>query len=239
MLHTWLVQSKQTAVFTGAGMSTESGLPDFRSSATGMWQGKDPRLFASTQAMEHNRDAFIQFYRMRIAGLQACRPHRGHDILAEWEKQGIVHSIITQNVDGFHQQAGSRNVAELHGTLSTVHCSVCHRVYPSSRYLEETICECGGFLRPSVVLFGESLPEEALNKADESIAQADLCIVLGSSLAVSPANWYPQIAKQNGARVVIVNMEPTELDEIADEVVHGQKIGPFLQQLAEKVGSKR
>jgi NAD-dependent deacetylase len=157
--------------------------------------------------------------------------------LAEWETAGLIKGVITQNVDGFHQQAGSKQVAELHGSLRTVHCSVCGRRFPAERYLsaEGTLCDCGGFLRPSVVLFGESLPVKALTQAETMVSQADFCLVLGSSLQVSPANFYPQLAKENGARLVIVNMEPTELDHIADLVINGRKIGEVLQEVNEQL----
>jgi NAD-dependent deacetylase len=233
MIAKWLKDAKNTVVFTGAGMSTESGLPDFRSAKQGLWREKDPMQLASTHAMKHNRKEFIEFYRMRIEGLFACVPHAGHNLLAEWEAAGLIKGVITQNVDGFHQQAGSKQVAELHGSLRTVYCSVCGRSFPAKRYLssEGTACQCGGFLRPSVVLFGESLPMKALTQAETMISQADFCLVLGSSLQVSPANYYPQIAKANGARLVIVNMEPTELDHIADLVINGRKIGDVLQEV--------
>jgi NAD-dependent deacetylase len=231
-LGAWLKEASKTVVFTGAGMSTESGLPDFRSALQGIWRGKDPAMFASTYALQHNRDVFVDFYRMRIEGLVKSKPHRGHSILARWERDGLITGVITQNVDGFHQQAGSRQVAELHGTLSTVHCMSCGTRFPSDRYLQPdgTTCACGGFLRPSVVLFGEALPESALRLAEEWTEQADLFLVLGSSLQVSPANLFPRQAKARGARLVIVNMEPTELDDWADLVIHGEKIGHVLQQ---------
>jgi NAD-dependent deacetylase len=236
-LAAWLKDASKTVVFTGAGMSTESGLPDFRSSLQGIWRGKDPAQFASTYALHHNRDVFVEFYRMRIEGLLKSKPHEGHAILARWEREGIIHGIITQNVDGFHQQAGNKQVAELHGTLSTVRCMVCGQTYPSAQYLQPdgTVCSCGGFLRPSVVLFGEALPEAALRRAEEWTEEAELFIVLGSSLQVSPANLFPQQAKARGARLVIVNMEPTELDDWADLVIHGKKIGDVLRQVEESL----
>ncbi|WCN36378.1 NAD-dependent deacylase [Aneurinibacillus uraniidurans] len=232
MLANLIMEAKHTVIFSGAGMSTESGIPDFRSATQGMWRHKDPAKLASTYALEHNRDEFVAFYRARIEGLQTCAPHDGHRILAEWEQRGLVHSIITQNVDGFHALAGSRYVAELHGTISRVHCQHCARVYSAVHYLEEegTVCECGGFLRPSVVLFGESLPDDAVDMAERETYAADLFIVLGSSLQVSPANLFPQVAKRNGAKFVIVNMEPTELDYLADLVVHERKIGEVLAE---------
>lgn len=229
-----LRQAASVVVFTGAGMSTESGLPDFRSQK-GLWQGEDPMRLASTQAMLHHRDDFIAFYRKRIEGLLACKPHRGHEILAGLEKSGRISGIITQNVDGFHQRAGSKKIAQLHGTLETVHCRTCAKVYPSSRYLEEggTACACGGFLRPSVVLFGESLPHQAVDQAQKWTDQSDVFIVLGSSLAVSPANWFPQRAKEGGAKLVIVNHDPTALDDWADLLIQGERIGEVLARIHE------
>lgn len=236
MFAEWLQESEFTVVFTGAGMSTESGLPDFRSQQ-GLWCGKDPMLIASTYALENHRDEFVEFYQMRIKEISKHKPHIGHQILAEWEKRGLLHGVITQNVDGYHQQAGNEQVSELHGTLRTVHCTECGQKYDAKRYLEPhgTNCECGGFVRPSIVLFGEMLPDEALSKADEMIRQADLCVVLGSSLQVSPANFYPQMAKENGAKLVIVNMEPTELDGLADLVIHGERVGTWLKQVEEEI----
>lgn len=232
MISEWLISSKHTVVFTGAGMSTESGLPDFRSANQGLWQQKDPSQVASVSALNNNVEEFIEFYRKRVIGVNEYHPHRGHRLLAEWEKRGLLQAIITQNVDGFHQQAGSNRVAELHGTLQTVHCNSCGTVYSSTEYANGTYqcTACGGLLRPSVVLFGEMLPEEAFNWAFEEAARAELFIVLGSSLTVTPANQFPLIAKENGARLVIVNQEKTPLDQYADEVIHERKIGEVLAE---------
>ncbi|CAM3485270.1 NAD-dependent protein deacetylase [Aeromicrobium ponti] len=232
MLGKWLKESKYTVILTGAGMSTESGLPDFRSAGNGMWNKKDPGKIASTEALNYNVNEFIEFYRHRVTGLKECKPHKGHYILANWEKRGILQSIITQNVDGFHGLAGSRNIAELHGNLQTLHCQVCKKEYPSEEYLHDHYeCTCGGVLRPSIVLFGEMLPDQALDFAAEESEKAELFIVLGSSLTVTPANQFPLIAKQIGAKLVIVNMEPTDFDIYADEVIHNRKIGEVLEEL--------
>jgi NAD-dependent deacetylase len=238
LLEQWLRESRQTVIFSGAGMSTESGLPDFRSARQGIWRDKDPAMYASTHALWHNREVFVQFYRMRIEAMLACQPHRGHRIIADWQRRGLVNRVVTQNVDGYHQEAGCERVIELHGSLRTVRCLVCERRYPAEKYLQEdgTVCACGGFLRPDVVLFGEMLPERALAEAEQAMSAADLCIVLGSSLQVSPANLYPQIAKRNGAKLVIVNLEPTALDELADLVVHDCAIGEWLQAVNQSLG---
>jgi len=236
VLADWLKNSRFTAILTGAGMSTESGLPDFRSAGKGMWNHKDPRMLASTYALKHNRSEFFDFYRYRISMLHESRPHRGHVILADWEKRGLIHTIITQNVDGFHQAAGSNNVLELHGSLRKLRCQKCHQTHSSELYIDyRNVCTCGGFLRPSVVLFGESLPMETLDRAFIAAEKAELFIVLGSSLQVSPANQLPIEAKQNGAKLVIVNMEETEQDDIADLVIHNEKIGDFLQKVDQQV----
>lgn len=224
--------SSYIVVFTGAGMSTEAGLPDFRSAETGMWNDQNPLELASTKAMKHNREQFIEFYRHRVKCLQATKPHEGHYILSQWEKEGKIKSIITQNVDGFHHYAGSRTVAELHGTLRTCYCNECGKRFPIERFMGKgLLCECGGFIRPSVVLFGESLPEETLHQSAVEAKKADLFIVLGSSLSVSPANLFPLEAKRQGAKLVIINMEPTDLDHKADLMIKGEKIGDVLREL--------
>lgn len=232
MASDWLKKAEHTVVFTGAGMSTESGLPDFRSANQGVWGKKDPAKVASAQAMNTNVEEFIEFYRTRIVGVSDFGPHEGHQILADWESRGLVQSIITQNVDGFHQQAGSKSVAELHGSLQEVFCQSCGTSYSSDMYKEKTYrCpKCGGLLRPAVVLFGEMLPEAPFQMALEESSRSDLFIVLGSSLSVSPANQFPLIAKENGAHLVIVNEEPTDYDSYADEVIRGQKIGAVLAE---------
>lgn len=232
MLEKWIDEARYTVVFTGAGMSTESGLPDFRSSNQGLWRKKNPAKLASTEALNHNVDEFIAFYRERVLGVKEYGPHKGHEILASWEAQGKIKSIITQNVDGFHQAAGSKHVAELHGTLQKVHCEKCGREYDSSEYVnEEFYCECGGILRPSIILFGESLPENAFEYALEETEKADLFIVLGSSLNVTPANQFPMLAKENGAKLVIVNQDDTPMDRYADFVIQDKKIGELLKEM--------
>ncbi|WP_156290036.1 NAD-dependent protein deacylase [Oceanobacillus salinisoli] len=234
MLKEWIENANYIVIFTGAGMSTESGLPDFRSSNQGLWQKKDPSKIASTEALNNNVEAFISFYRERVLGVKEFKPHKGHHILADWEKKGSVKAIITQNVDGFHQQAGSEKVAELHGTLQKLHCQTCGKEYDSEEYINKAYhCSCGGVLRPNVVLFGESLPQDVFQFALKETEKADLFIVLGSSLSVTPANQFPLIAKENGAKLVIVNQEQTQMDFYADKVIHHKKIGELLQELDE------
>ncbi|WP_121604074.1 NAD-dependent protein deacylase [Virgibacillus sp. Bac332] len=232
MLKQWLYEAKYTVVFTGAGMSTESGLPDFRSANQGLWNKQNPTKIASTDALNNNVEAFTTFYRERVLGVKSYKPHKGHYILADWEKAGTIQSIITQNVDGFHQQAGSNRVAELHGTLQRLHCQSCQKEYSSEEYVhKDYFCKCGGILRPSIVLFGETLPAQAFQAALSESEKADLFMVLGSSLSVTPANQFPLIAKEGGARLVIINHEPTALDAYADMLIHNRQIGDVLTEL--------
>jgi NAD-dependent deacetylase len=238
MLVDVLNKSKYAVVYTGAGMSTESGLPDFRSTKTGLWENEDPIAVASTDALNKDVERFFQFYRKRVLGVKDCKPHKGHDILAKWEREGIIQGIITQNVDGFHSVAGSENVMELHGTLQKVHCQSCGKEFENDMYEAESFyCTCGGKLRPSVVLFGEGLPEDTFMKAVEESEKADLFIVLGSSLTVTPANQFPLLAKENGAKLVIVNLEPTLFDVYADLVIHDRKIGDVLTETDHLISS--
>ncbi|PIC65186.1 NAD-dependent protein deacylase [Sporosarcina sp. P13] len=231
MLADLLKESKRTIVYTGAGMSTESGLPDFRSAKTGMWEMEDPSKVASVTALNQHVEQFFQFYKHRVLAAKKTGPHKGHEILAKWEQQGLINGIITQNVDGFHTMAGSNNIMELHGTLRKVHCETCGEVYGNERYAQDDFyCDCGGKLRPSVVLFGEMLPQEPFIQSIVESEKADLFIVLGSSLTVTPANQFPIMAKQAGAKLVIINMEPTEMDHLADLVIHDRKIGEVLKE---------
>jgi NAD-dependent deacetylase len=216
-------------------MSTESGVPDFRSK-NGLWHGKDPQLLASTEAMKYNKSEFVDFYRMRIQALQTVQPHQGYDILTTWANHLQLKTIITQNTDGLHEQAGNRNVIPLHGTIRQLHCNACGAVYSTDRYFSSDLfCNCGGFIRPSVVLFGEMLDSQILAAAKKEAQQADLFIVLGSSLVVSPANSFPITAKEHVAKLVIINLDSTPLDSIADAVINNRKIGDILQSISDEL----
>lgn len=225
-----LKASSYTTIMTGAGMSTESGLPDFRSQQ-GLWQKYDPVKMASTEAMRSNRSAFVSFYQKRIEALQGVSPNDGHILLSEWERNGLVQQIITQNVDNLHQEAGSRLVSELHGSLAALRCNDCGKKEDPSRYVRAEIkCpSCSGLLRPDIVLFGEMLPSRALEDAEKAALQSDLFIVMGTSLTVAPASYFPQDAKQNGASLVIINESETELDYLADYLFTGHSISETIR----------
>lgn len=232
MLASYLDKAKAAVVFSGAGMSTESGLQDFRSADRGMWNDRNPMELASVEAMTARREEFVKFYQWRIEQMNKHQPHQGHHLLAKWERESRLRGIITQNVDNYHEQAGSENVAKLHGDLGTLRCLECSAQFPAASYLpptEQTMCRCGGFIRPNIVLFGEALSEIALEKVQSLIQDVDLFIVLGSSLQVSPANQFPQLAKQQGAKLIIVNRESTPLDPVADLTIH-DSVGTVLAQ---------
>lgn len=227
-----LKEANSTVIFTGAGMSTESGLPDFRSKDRGLWEKFNPNELANINALLHNEAEFTQFYQYRLGEINKYQPHEGHRILAEWEKNNIIDGIITQNVDGFHSDAGNKTVYELHGSFRDMHCHECKKQISRTDYLAgKTRCDCGGTIRPGIVLFGEHLPQDTFELAEVLTQKADLFIVLGSSLSVSPANMFPMLAKENGAKLVIVNSEPTELDPFADYLIQDMKIKQFLTEL--------
>jgi NAD-dependent deacetylase len=214
-----LRRAEHAVVLTGAGMSTESGLPDFRGEG-GLWkQNRRFEELASVSALTREYPEFVEFYRWRLQTLAAKSPNRGHELLASWQRRGLIATLITQNVDGYHEQAGSQGVLCLHGSLRRVHCQRCEAEAPVSAFLagpEPACVSCGGKLRPSVVLFGEALDSGLLGSAFQASAQADLFLVLGSSLLVSPVNTLPRIAvKQASAPLVIVNREPTHYGELA------------------------
>lgn len=214
-------RAKRVVAFTGAGMSTESGLADFRSSR-GHWKRYDPLAMASVEALQSRSPAFYDFYRMRIEALSGVEPHQGHRVLARWEDEGRLQAVITQNVDRLHQAAGSRRVVELHGNLREVSCTQCRQRFASTVLLERVDCAlCGGALRPAVVLFGEHLPGGPFAESEELAESCDLLLVLGSSLTVSPANVFPGIAQSGGADLVIVNRGATPYDGRADLVIDG------------------
>lgn len=214
----WMLQSNSTVILTGAGMSTESGIPDFRS-RTGWWKNIDPRTVASVESMQQNYVLFREFYQMRIQSLANCVPHRGHEILASWEARGLLTLIATQNVDRFHQLAGNEAVAELHGNIVTIRCQVCGKPLPLGHFMDNAVCTyCNGQLRPNVVLFGETLPQEEWNRSLKEIQGADLVIVIGTSLEVYPVNQLPAMSK---GKLVYINLDVAGNNRNFDLILQG------------------
>lgn len=233
--------ARHCVVLTGAGASTESGLPDFRSKQ-GLWQGIDPTALVSLSALRRDPVAFYQFYRMRLSKLRDAAPNRVHIALAHLEEMGIVKTIITQNIDGLHQRAGSRRVIEAHGSLRTAECLKCRSSYPAdvidvdvSTPDDVPHCEyCGGVVKPGVTLFEEPLPMDAIDRAVAESERSDLMIVVGSSLEVAPVNMLPQMALEGGARLAIINLEPTQYDRVCDWVFH-ETAGDVMSQLVARI----
>lgn len=236
----WIKQAKNVVVFTGAGMSTESGLPDFRSSDRGLWEKFNPNELANVDAVTNNTEEFTSFYQYRLSEITKYTPHKGHYVLGDWEKNGRIRSIITQNVDGFHHDAGNKNVHELHGSFRTFHCHTCMKDHLSELFLsgDSTCHHCGGIIRPGIVLFGETLPQDTFAIAETNSTEADLFIVLGSSLSVTPANMFPRIAKEHGAKLVIINRDETPYNFLADKVIQDIPIQQALITLDELIQGK-
>jgi NAD-dependent deacetylase len=220
-----LVRSHQPCVvLTGAGISTESGIPDFRS-PTGVWRKYDPMQYATIEAFRADPAKVWDFYAMRLAALSEAEPNDGHRALADLERHGWVDAVVTQNVDGLHQRAGSRNVVEVHGSIRRAVCTGCDASIPSDEIpglLPVPRCaRCGNVLKPGVVMFGELLPEAAIDRAVRLASEAALMLVVGSSLEVYPVAGLPQETQAAGGSLAIVNRGPTQLDRDADLLVDG------------------
>jgi len=232
-----IAEARRAVVFTGAGISTESGIPDFRSPG-GIWTRIAPIDFADFLATEEARR---ETWRRRFAmedTFRAAAPNRGHRAVAELVCHGAAAAVITQNIDGLHQASGvpADRVIELHGNTTYAHCLDCSRRYELEplrvvfeRDGEAPICDdCGGFVKTATISFGQAMPADAMRRAETETLAADLFIVAGSSLVVYPAAGFPELAKHNGATLVIINREPTGLDRIADLVLHraiGETLG--------------
>ncbi|MBV8573920.1 MAG: Sir2 family NAD-dependent protein deacetylase [Acetobacteraceae bacterium] len=224
-----IARTRRAVLFTGAGISTESGIPDFRSPG-GIWTRMAPIDFSDFLASEEARR---ETWRRRFAmeeTFRAAAPNRGHRAVAELVRRGTVAAVITQNIDGLHQASGipDERIIELHGNTTYAHCLDCSRRYELDTLriafeCNETapVCEeCGGFVKTATVSFGQAMPVDAMRRAEIETHAADLFIVAGSSLVVYPAAAFPELAKHNGAALVIINREPTGLDAIADLVLN-------------------
>jgi NAD-dependent deacetylase len=229
---------------TGAGVSTESGLPDFRS-ADGLWGGVDPIRIASRTALEERPEVFFEFYRQRLSRLAAAAPNPAHSALAALERAGRLRTVITQNVDGLHQAAGATQVIELHGNLREAACAACGVVGPIASIVSALDagrlprCErCGGLLKPNVVLFEELMPQAAWQRAVLAARASDVLLVVGSSLQVTPAAYLPDEALARSSRLVIVNRESTPYDRRATVVIRGNA-GQVLPQMVAALGLSR
>ena len=239
-LATILAGMRQGVAFTGAGISTECGIPDFRSPG-GLWTRNRPIPFEEFLASQEARD---ESWRRRFAledSFAGARPGRGHRALASLYRRGKVPGIITQNIDNLHQASGiaPRDVIELHGNTTYATCLGCARRYEigwvrgsfEQQGRAPDCIACGGFIKTATISFGQAMPAEAMERAEQLARRCDLFLAIGSSLVVWPAAGFPLMAKRSGAALVIINREPTEFDDIADLVLHhdiGEALAPFI-----------
>lgn len=236
-----IAEARHVIAFTGAGISTESGLPDYRG-PSGLWRNRRFEDLAHLETFKAEPAEFWDFYRHRLAALRDARPNSAHSALAALELEGHVQAVITQNVDGLHVRAGSRNVIELHGTLRRGQCLACGREWPieeAEARLEASEdgvprCDCGYVLKPGVTLFGEALPRGAFDRAWAEAERADLALCLGSSLQVWPAAAIPQQVLAHGGRVVIISQGETDYDDRDDVTKIEAPLGEALPAVARR-----
>ena len=232
LLHDMVAQSDNIVFFGGAGVSTESGIPDFRS-VDGLYNQKwkyPPETILSRSFFDRNPEEYYRFHREKLV-IDGVKPNRVHLRLAELEREGKLRAVITQNIDGLHQAAGSKNVLELHGSILRAYCSRCRKPYPADAINKGTgvpRCDCGGVIRPDIVLYEEQLDEDVLRKSIDYIRNADVLIVGGTSLNVYPAagliNYY------RGNKLVLVNLSATPYDDEAGLVIH-EKLGEVFSRV--------
>jgi NAD-dependent deacetylase len=234
-------QARNIVAMTGAGISTPSGIPDFRSPDSGLWDTTDPLTVASIFAFRQHPENFYNWIHPLAGKLLDAQPNMAHYALAELEKTGKLRAVITQNFDGLHRKAGSKTIFELHGNLKEATCIQCYRVKEATRIFERFVadgqvptCECGGVLKPNVILFGEQLPMQEFVAAQLAVKEADLMLVVGSSLEVAPASDLPTLALKNKARLVMINHYPTYLDRKAAVVIRAD-VAQVLPQIVEPV----
>ncbi len=217
-LKTWVDEAKRLVFFGGAGVSTESGIPDFRS-VDGLYNQKykyPPEEIISATFFRERPEEFFAFYKEKMLPL-GFEPNVTHKVLARWEREGKLSAVVTQNIDGLHQKAGSKNVLELHGSVLRNYCTRCGRSY-SAAFVKNSSgiprCDCGGIVKPDVVLYEESLDSDVMYRAARAISEADVLIVAGTSLTVYPAAG--MIAYYRGSRMVLINRDYTPYDNEAD-----------------------
>ena len=234
--------ARHAIVLTGAGISTPSGIPDFRSTGTGLWSKDEPLEAASLNTFRKNPERFFEWFRPLAGQIFSALPNPAHSSLAALEKHGYIKSTLTQNIDMLHWKAGSKNVIELHGTLRTLTCSRCYHNGMIDDYIAAftedgtlPFCpKCGSLLKPDVILFGEQLPQAAVQKAQQETRKCDLMLVAGSSLEVLPVAGLPMQALDHGAHLIIVNNAPTYVDVRADVLIQDD-VASAIPAIMEKV----
>lgn len=234
-----LLCSQKTVFLTGAGISTDSGIPDYRSPEIGLWNKIDQSVVSLEGFLKKPENYYsyaLELYPIR----SAAKPNSAHLTLAHLEKDGVIDGAVTQNVDGLHQAAGSEKIYELHGSTKRTICLNCKKFFTMAKTMEKVmigenppLCDCGGILKPDAVFFGEGLPEKVWNKAISLMSEADLLVVVGTSLQVSPVNSLPSLALGGGAKIIIINLGKTPFDERATLVIN-RNIEKFFINLSEE-----
>jgi NAD-dependent deacetylase len=227
-----LREARSVVALTGAGISVPSGIPDFRSPGTGLWENVDPMAVAHIDAWREDPERFWHFYGNRFQTLENKEPNAAHRALVELERRGHLDAVVTQNIDMLHRKAGTRELIEVHGTIEHSSCLTCGAQYPLADARARLAaapdgvprCDCGEPLKPDVVLFGEWLPAEALDRAYELAAGADVLLCVGSSLEVHPIAQLPGITRANGGAVAIVTQGPTPWDDRAAVKLDGDVV---------------
>ena len=240
-----IMDSNDIVALTGAGMSTESGIADFRSPGTGLWEKVDPYEFASINSYMANTSKNLEFMLETGRDIFRARPNRGHKALTKLQKMGKLRGVLTQNIDRLHHKAHTKNIVEFHGNAYEAKCMSCGQIYEITKMVNQVMrgkttpsCEkCNGLLKPNTIFFGETLESKTLEAADDMIAKCDLLIVLGSSLVVYPVALYPQKAVSNGAKLAIINIQETNMDKTAEVVIH-EKIGIIFPKIISNVENK-
>jgi NAD-dependent deacetylase len=224
-----ILKSSQYAVaFTGAGISTESGIPDFRSEASGLWNDTEALQAATLAGFRRNPEAFYKWVRPLADVILNAQPNAAHCGLAEMEAHGLLKAVITQNIDMLHTRAGNQHVFELHGQLRQATCLQCFAVEDNLPLIQQFLLDgrpplckhCGGIMKPNVILFGEQLPIDQWLLAQDAAKHCDAMLVIGSSLEVAPASDLPLMAKRHGAKLIFINLQPTDMDRYADVIIH-------------------
>ncbi|HZM25604.1 MAG TPA: NAD-dependent deacylase [Anaerolineales bacterium] len=237
-----LRKAKRIVVLTGAGISSPSGIPDFRSEGSGLWSRDEPMEVASLTAFRTSPERFFNWFRPLARHIYNAKPNAAHIALAELENAGHELTVVTQNIDGLHQKAGSNHVVEMHGTLRTLSCTECFKQFESDSFLQPYIKDgniprclnCNGILKPDVILFGEQLPQSAWFDARRVSRQCDLMLVAGSSLEVLPVAGLPMQALDRGAHLIIINHTPTYVNVRAD-VVLMDDVARIIPEIAKRV----
>ncbi|MBK6324577.1 MAG: NAD-dependent deacylase [Chloroflexi bacterium] len=227
-----LQKARHVVALTGAGISTRSGIPDFRSPESGLWDRYDPMEVATMTAFKQTPQRFYEWINPLLQTIMTAQPNSAHLALAQLEAHGPLKAVITQNIDALHARAGSKTIYEVHGHLREATCMHCLQTYQTEVVMADYLVDgqvprcpaCGGILKPNIILFGEILPVTIMNRAKRHARDCDVMIVAGSSLEVAPAGDLPMLAKYAGAKLIIVNFSETHLDYLADVLIHADVV---------------